>query len=540
MDAFQKIRPKIQFLSLQWLWAAAAFALGAGSTFISYRPYRLMWDDSDSVVRSMMLSRSLWAGDWPGVLRATVNTHPPVLSLLGFPWGPIASWDAVGRYLVSLALLTSLAACISLYLIFRSGVKWPLLVAAVLSVAAALGPFPSRPRLYGGYMPGAHAHWYATALMSDSLLAWTTLAAVLLIPFEVRTPSSSGASPRWRGVLWAAIISLGTITKLDFLYFAFLIVPALYLIRSRKWGRDDARKALGAFAWIIVPLGLYFLIYDRLALGLLGASSFGKNADNYSFPLLNFLKTNVAQAPGLLLWFFAVAAALIYLVSRRRHSVSKADLYAVLVVIGFGVILLLSTNREIRYAFPTIVSLPFLLAILLSDKVQAASARSAAVLSGLVFCALAVASVPMLHRPARDVLSRSDAVLDLADRCHATKVLIATDSPSLNVPLFNVDLAISSQLGRVWVSTVAYGMATGTSLQSDFQDISRSDLIVFQDRAALTPAFSNVRVSEYDRYVRHAGYLATRVGPDLIAYSFRCNAESVSAQALRASAKTAK
>lgn len=112
MDPFPRIRPKIQFLNLQRLWVAAVFALGVGSTFISYQPYRLMWDDSDSVLRSMTLSRSLWAGDWLGVLRATVNTHPPLLSLLGIPWGPIIAWGAVGRYLVSLALLTSLAACI--------------------------------------------------------------------------------------------------------------------------------------------------------------------------------------------------------------------------------------------------------------------------------------------------------------------------------------------------------------------------------------------------------------------------------------------
>lgn len=537
MNAFQKIRPKVQLLRSKWLWAAVVCGLGIGSTFISYQPYRLAWDDSDSVLRSLTVSKDLWAGQWLGVLGATVSIHPPAMSLLGLPWGPNASWDAVGKYFVSLALLISLAACFSLYLLFRCGVKPIFLIGATFCVASALGPFPSRPSLHGPYPPGAQAHWCATALLADSLLAWTVFAFVLLVPFEARTTATSRRSPRWRGALWGAIAWLGIITKLDFLYFVFLIVPALYLVRYRKWGREDARKALGTFAWVLTPLALYFLVLDWPALSLLLGSSFGKNTNYYSISLLDFFKVTAGETPGLLLWSVGITAALIYLGSRRWRSVPKTNLYAIAVVMVFILIVLLSKNRETRYMYPAIVSLPFLLAIMLSDGADAVSAKSAAVISGVLFGGLTVASLPMLHRPVRDVLTRSDAILELANQCHARSILLATDSPTLDLQLLRLDVGLSSRQATVGTNTLAYRAEDGTPLSSDFQDIKKSDLVVFQDRAALEPPFTNERVPDYRQYLHQSGYSPTRFGPDLSVYLLRCTVRPGAAQTLRTAAQ---
>jgi hypothetical protein len=54
-----------------------------------------------------------------------------------------------------------------------------------------------------------------------------------------------------------------------------------------------------------------------------------------------------------------------------------------LVVIGFALIVLLSANRQIRYAFPAIVSLPFLIAILLSGREPSMPGRAAAMAASM-------------------------------------------------------------------------------------------------------------------------------------------------------------
>ena len=95
--------------------------------------------------------------------RAMVSIRPPAMTLLGLPWGPLASWDAAGKCFITLAAMISLLAALCLYLLLRIGVKPFFLVVASVCVVASIGPYP----------PGATAHAVATAFMADSLFAWT-------------------------------------------------------------------------------------------------------------------------------------------------------------------------------------------------------------------------------------------------------------------------------------------------------------------------------------------------------------------------------
>ena len=501
---------------LKWPMVAVVFALCVAPTFISYQPYVFRWDDSDYLYRSMAVSRAFWSGNVHGIGVAMISIRPPAMTLLGLPWGPLASWDGAGKCFITLAALIALLAGVCLYLLLRIGVKPIFLVVASVCVVASLGPYPA----------GANAHLAATAFLADSLFAWTTLAAVLLIPYEARTYSSSIRDAVLRGLLWASILSLGTMTKLNFPYFVVLIVPTLLLIRLHHGGSRSALAALGAFCCWSAPSVFYLFRWGQSAYDNAKASSFGGLARYYYRPPLQFLGNTFRDSPGMALSLALVACALIYLAIKKRANLWAPDVLAFLYLIGFGIIVIAAPNREIRFAFPVIVALPFLTAILMSGREQPVPGRFAALAAGLVFCGLVAAGVPTRHRPDKQSIARPDAVLAEAAACHAKSILLATDTPTLNPNLMDVAVQVSGSGVPVQVdqvNTLAYRAVYAVPIEEDFHSISQSDLVVFQDMdAEWRSKFTNQRVSEYERYVRQSGLNPIRVADDLTIYSMSC------------------
>jgi hypothetical protein len=313
---------------------------------------------------------------------------------------------------------------------------------------------------------------------------------------------------------------LGVKTKSNFLYFIALIVPVLFLTKLYRDGFRSARAALIACACCSAPAALYLLRWGRPAFSNARASSFGWVSHFYYFPALQFLGYNVRESPGLVLSFVLTAAALIYLVIKRRLMQSWPDFLALLIMIGFSILVLAAPNRQIRYAFPAIVALPFLAGILMSGKGRSAPSPSAALAAGLVFCGLLAAGVPTRHRANRQSISRCDAVLAEAVRCNAKRIVLATDSPTLNGAL--MPLALEFSASGASASTLAYQAMLGVPIEKDFRAMSESDQVVFQDEDALSPPFTNQRVSEYERYMRESGSVPTRVGDDVSVYSMHC------------------
>lgn len=497
-----------------WFVAAASFALCVAPIFISYKPYEFSWDDSDYLLRAITVNRAFWSGDVHGLGAAMVSWHTPAMTFLGLPWGPLASRNAAGDCFVTLAAVTALLAAVSLYLLLRIGVKPLFLVIASVCVGASLGP----------YQAGVHAnhmHDLATRFLSDNLFAWATLAAVLLIPFEARTPCPSIRGAVLRGILCASIFSLGALTKVSFFYFVGLIVPLLLFIRFYYDGIRSTLAWLVAFVCATAPVAIYFLRYGRAAFAEGKAASFGGLADFYRVPLHRFLADTILESPGLMLSLVLLAAASVYLVVEKRPSLLQADFIASLITIGYGIIVLASSNREIRFAFPVIVGLPFLVALLLSYKEDSISSPLAGLIAGLVFLGLAAAVVPMRNRPYQQSLASAQAVLTQAARCNAKDILLATDSPSLNVFLLNLASELSSS--EASIRTLAYHAMSGVPIQDDFAAMSKSDMVVFQDAPRLRPKFTNQRVPEYERYIQQLGSVPARVAEDTIVYPARCN-----------------
>lgn len=495
----------------RWI-GVGLFAVCVAPTFISYQPYCLRWDDSDYLFRSIAVSRAFWSGNLHGLGAAMVSIRPPAMTLMGLPWGRLENWEDAGKCFITLAAATSLMAASCLYLLLRIGVKPILIVLASVCVVASIGPYP----------PGSHTHAVATAFLADSLFAWTALVAALLIPYEARIPCTRIKEALLRGVLWGAILSLGAMTKFNFMYFVVLVVPVLLFINFRHTGLQSALTTFIAFACCSAPSGFYLLRWGRSAFHNAQASSFGAVADFYYVPLLQFIDNTVRESPGLVLSFALTTAALAYLVLKKRLQESWPDFLAYLIMLGFFIVVLAAPNRQIRYAFPPIVALPFLTAIMLSGKEQSFSRRSAALAAGLVFCGLVVAGVPTRYRAPRQSLTRSDAVLVHAVECNAKRVMLATDSPTLNKNLMDLAAEVSSSRAAVVVETLAYQAMSGAQIESDFRALRDSDQVVFQDKDALSPPFTNQRDSEYERYVRQLGYVPVRIGDDLTIYSKCC------------------
>lgn len=503
-----------RWANLKWLLTAAIFALCVAPTFISYGPYQFRWDDSDYMQRAIAANRAFWSGDVHGLGAAMVGWHTPVMTLMNLPWARSASRDAVGQSFVMLAGVTALCAALCLYLLLRVGVKPILLAIASACVGASLGP----------YQAGEHArymHDLATAFLSDGLLAWLALAAVLLVPYEATIPCPSGKSALARGVLCASIFSLGALTKVSFCYFIVLTLPLVLFISLRRDGVRIVRAWLAGFFCIAVPTGLYFLRYGRSAFATAGSASFGKLGAIYHVSLLRFLDDNILESPGLVLSIALFAAAVVYVISKRRPNPFRPDCIALWIMVGFVLITLAAPARLIRYLFPGIVALPFLVSIVMSDREDSLSASRAGLVSGLVLVVLLTAAVPMRNRPYEWSLAPAEAVLAQANRCGAKNVLLATDSATLNPFLLNLAAELSSS--KIPIDTLAFHAISSVPIQDDFVAMSKSDMVAFQDATRLRLNFTNVRVVEYRQYMQRSSSDPIRVGDDTTLYSKACN-----------------
>jgi hypothetical protein len=496
-----------------WIVAAAGFALSVAPTFISYKPYEFTWDDADYLVRAIAVSRAFWSGDLHVMGTSMVSWHTPAMTLLGLPWGPLRSGDAAGDCFLTLAALTAILAALCLYMLLRIGVRPVFLLMGSLCVGASLGP----------YQAGAHAnhmHQLATRFLADNLFAWETLAAVLLIPYEARTLSTSIRSAVVRGVSCAALFSLGAFTKASFFYFIGLVFPLLLFLRLRSVGRRNTLFWIIAFTCCAAPTAIYFLRYGGSALAQGQAASFGGLADYYHVPLSRFLADTILESPGLVFSLLLLASAGIYIMIKTRPARFNPDLLALLIMLGYLFIVLAAPSKQVRYLFPAIVALPFLISVLISDREGAVPDSYARLVAGLVCVSLIGAAVPVRQRPYRQSLARAQAVLTEADRCHAKSILLATDGPTLNVFLLNLASELSSS--TVSIRTLAYQGMSGVPIQDDFAAISNSDMVVFQDRPLLRPQFTNQRVPEYEQYIQRVGPELVRVAADTSVYSARC------------------
>jgi hypothetical protein len=325
-------------------------------------------------------------------------------------------------------------------------------------------------------------------------------------------------------MLWGLVLSAGVMTKISFLYFVVLIGPTLFIIRLRHSGIRNAGVALFGFVVSSMPAAVYLLKYGGWAFANARESSFGQIADVYHRSVLLFLGDSFRHAPGLVLFFVFVLAALVYLIIKERSFLKEPASLAFLIAFVFGVIVLASANRQLRYAFPAIVALPFLLAVILSGKQIPISRMTAALTAGLVLCALTLAALPVRHRAQRQAsLARCDAVLAQAIKCGYKHILLTTDGPALN----GANMYLAMEVTRIPVEerSLAYNALYGVPIDEDFRQIRAADLVVFQDDGDLGSLMNlRVRIPAHRRYVSELReYAPAKVYEDVTTYSKPCN-----------------
>jgi hypothetical protein len=360
--------------------------------------------------------------------------------------------------------------------------------------------------------------------MADTLFAWTCLAALLLIPYEARTQKSSAGHALLRGMLWGAILSLGAMTKINFLFFVGLVLPALLFIRYRSSGAANCFITFAGFLISSAPSLIYLAKFGRLSLLNAAASSFGSVSMFYKTPFLVFLQETVRTTPGFIV-SAGLLVALVFLGIRGRSYVRPADLCALLIVSAFGVVVLMSANRQLRYAFPAIISVPFLLTVMLSPKSEGVSRRFILLITAFVLALLVGAALPTRFRADRqDSLARADAVVAEALRCSDHRLLLATDSAMLNDKLVRVSVAITPQAGSVEVNQLQDSVMSNLPIENDFETIRESDAVVFQQEAPndlwAFPSFTNARTQNYQQYIeQQSGFAPLKPWGDVTIFS---------------------
>jgi len=499
------------------------FALLIAPAFISYKPSLVRWDDADYLLRSTLVSRAFWSADLPGMLRGMVSSRPPAMTLLGIPFGPIQNWAATGNCYVVLALAIACTIALCFYLLLRIGVHPVAMLLSALCVLLSIGiqyrPYALTPAT--ATIDPAVPYGIATGMLADGWFAWACLGFLLLLPFEVRCKQ---AGTTWNcilhGILWGALTTLALHIKLNFAFFLFLMLPLLAWIVIRREGARRARIVFLAYLCTSAPLLIFLLLFGRSAVKTLLVWSYGSVARVFAMPLGKFLSLSFYYAPGMagVLLLVAVALGFYYVLNPRR--IFSSDTAALVLVLLFGAAVLFAASKQIRYAFPVIVALPFLASVVVAGDAKPWPHGKALAAAGLLCLLLAVAAVPERSRSDVRSVERANLVLDQATAQHAAHLVLATDSPTLNGALFELARLFRSELPgqRPEVRNLAYSHIEGRAQEKDFADLDQADLVVFQDQPALLPQFSNVRVEIYRKHVLAQGFQPSRWGNDLTLY----------------------
>ena len=397
-------------------------------------------------------------------------------------------------------------------MLLRVGLKPVYLVIAAICVFAALGPYPA----------GAFVHADSTGFMADSLFAWIAFAATLLIPYEIRVPTSSTRDDIVRGFFWAVILSAGVITKVTFFYFLGLIVPILLIIRMRRNGLRSTSISLASLFVFSLPASVYWLRYGFPAFKYGWISAFGHEAALFYSPMTKFLSMIFHQSPGMLVATILVPAGVIYAVIKRRTADWGVSFLPLLVIAGYCGIALMSKNREGRFLITGFIGIPFLVAMLLSGKKYVISQRAALISAAVAFSCLVAAGLPMFQRPDRQSIRRAEDVVAQAIDSNAKSVLFATDSSSLNGNLMKIAVGISRR-PSIESDSLAWDALFGKPIEDDYRKIRECDLIVFQSSEALvSQPFTNQRAAKYEEYARQlAGDVPVKQVDDIRIYEIK-------------------
>ena len=506
-------RLKLGPVATRWVLLFAFLGLVSPSV-INYSPYPLPWDESYYLGRIICINHAVYDFSLSSLSKCLADTHKgPIMGLVNLPWGRGGGTDrGIGLAFVGLAVFIWILVLATYLTCVLSGIPPGALLLAAATICVT--PFL---RANGG------------AMMVDILLGWCVALGLMLIPLEYCSPSKGLWPSIFRGLLWSLVIDVGMLSKVTFAFFFCAIGVPLLLIRERHSGEWPLRYAffsclVGAMPAIIVWrfYGINFLRFAVMA-------AWGGPARLWSVPgmttggyvLRYFSQLGLALIPLFLLLALFVRGIVI---EKRMRLARLLPIGIILVYLGIAS---RSQNRDLRFAIPIMIAMPFCLAWTSVRKEPAITVGPAPILAAIFVGTLF--SLPMISRPQVAPVRRAGELLRTLCQGQpvqgqTTKIVIATDGPDFNINTF----LLAEQLRRDSVrpadlDTLVYDAINKRTAEEGFKRIDTADYVLFL-RPGFPPGpdWSRIYAQDYRAHCEKVGALLdTKISRDLDVFKIR-------------------
>jgi len=460
---------------------------------LSYSPYTIMWDEAFYAHRIVCMNRELYSLSLQGMAGCLAGAHKaPIIQLVGLPWGRAGSTEAgIGLAFVGLAFLNFALALLTYRVCVRACIApWCLTLAG-----AGIGLAPL-VRESGG------------SLMTDVLVAWCSALSVMLIALEFRTRDDGRASSFFRGGLWAAVLTIGSLAKMTFVFFAVVSVPILVYARWRRCGRQAAFFTLFGGLVFAVPGMMVWVFCGRAVIDFGFLASFSKTAALFGVPGLTPAGYIWRFFSGLGFALMPVAALLVLFL--RGILAERVRLLPVAIVLGYLLVAAMGQNQEARYTITIAVALP--LALAWNSLPSPRSSFDSAHFLGGLLVALLVA-IPMVARPRLEPIRHGEELLLALSRGRLATFMIATDGPQYNIETLQLARQIGgASLQPVYLDTLVYDAINKRTLEDGYERMAQANYVLFlKARFPAGPDWSRQWAAQYRTYAeRHGSLLASQ------------------------------
>lgn len=427
------------------------------------------WDDTHYLHRTTCLNHALFALDLPGLWSCLKEAHKsPLMSFIGLPWGPQAGTaQGLGLVFVSLAVVTFAVFLAVAEMMVRLAIPRLLILGAFAVIALN----PLLPVVAGAYQ-------------GDILHAALVALFCLLVFQELNLPEPGARSSLVRGATWGLIAALGIMAKISFFFFAALLGPAMLIIRIQRSGWRDGLLALLAALLVAAPVLALHFFHREVLFGHALRSSIGPLAEQTSYGLtfISYFQELAQRTRGtgfalialaFFAWMYAYASPPQSLLAR---FLPFCALCLYLILVG------LSPNHDMRYAFPFLIAAPVVLAAVASPTDEEASYTSASIsLSRFLTLLLAgaLAAVPMTGRPDLTHVRTAETALRSLPPSQPLNVMLASDDSAFNIETFKLAQQLAfPALAALRIGTVVYDPAAGRSVEESIKTLEAADVVI--------------------------------------------------------------